>query len=69
MVSLKKDLEVLIFRLKFFNQEFEEILFSFLPAPLLQSKTDADGNFKVMLPYRGKFCVAARASRRIVADT
>lgn len=65
---LKKDLAAFSFRLKNFNWEYEDILFSSLPPPFLQSKTDANGEFKVLLPYRGDFCVTARASRKVTPD-
>jgi len=68
ITSLERDLETLRFRLKDFNREYEGVIFSSLPSPILQAKTNADGEFRIMLPYRGSFCVAARASRRITTD-
>lgn len=68
IATLGKELSALRSRLMNFNQEFEGILFSSLPATSLQSKTDADGNFRILLPYRGSFCVVARATRRITDD-
>ena len=66
--SAEKHLETLRSRLKSFNQEYENIVFSALPAPAFQSKTDAEGEFRVLLPYRGNFCVTARATRRVTSD-
>ena len=66
--SAEKHLETLRSRLKSFNQEYENIVFSALPAPAFQSKTDAEGEFRILLPYRGDFCVTARATRRVTSD-
>jgi len=68
ITSLERDLVILRFRLKDFNREYEVLIFSSLPSPIVQAKTDADGEFRIMLPYRGNFCVAAQASRHITTD-
>jgi hypothetical protein len=53
-------------RLREFNTA--ELYFVAMPRPLATAETDADGDFKILIPRRGKYILAARADRHVSND-
>lgn len=62
----EKEASAVALRIKFFNEEFKEMVFRNLSNPVTSSKTDGDGNFSLSIPSAGNLVIAASASRKLI---